>query len=163
MISILDNANVICHKLVIKRKPFKKNLIFFAAPAALYGVDYTYSSRTDWVRECFRKKSCCSFGLCPNEGAGRALPKFFVTFSSVHFWSIKGVYFLQNANNLNFKLFLRLYTWPKKQVFCLYLKTILDNESFWMSLKSTFLALKKSGTSCPNYLPPIILQLVQFF
>ena len=37
------------------------------------------------------------------------------------FWSIKGVYFLQNANNLNFKLFFRLYTWPTKQVFCLYL------------------------------------------
>ena len=27
----------------------------------------------------------------------------------VHFWSIKGVYFLQNANNLNVKLFFRLF------------------------------------------------------
>ena len=57
---------------------------------------------------------------------GRALPKFFVTFSEMYFWSIKGVYFLQNANNLNFKLFFRLYTWPTKQVFCLYLRRILD-------------------------------------
>ena len=30
---------------------------------------------------------------------GGALPKFCVTFSEVHFWSIIGVYFLQNANN----------------------------------------------------------------
>ena len=36
------------------------------------------------------------------------------------------------------------------QVFCLYLRRILDNELFWMSLKSTFLALKKC-TSCPNW------------
>ena len=61
----------------------------------------------------------------------------------MHFWSIKGVYFLQNANNLNFKLFLRLYRWPTKQVICLNLRRILDNELFWMSLKSTFLAFKK--------------------
>ena len=61
----------------------------------------------------------------------------------MHFWSIKGIYFLQNANNLYFKLFLRLYKWPTKQVFCLYLRRISDNESFWISLKSTFLALKK--------------------
>ena len=27
-----------------------------------------------------KKKSCCSFGFCPNQG-GRVLPKFFVTFS----------------------------------------------------------------------------------
>ena len=44
-----------------------------------------------------------------------------------------------------------LYTWPTKQVFCLYLRRILDNKSFWMSLKLTFLALKNSGTSCPNW------------
>ena len=37
-----------------------------------------------------------------------------------------------------------MYTWPTKQVFCLYLRRIFDNESFWMSLKSTFLAFKKS-------------------
>ena len=68
----------------------------------------------------------------------------------MHFRSIKGVYFLQNANNLNLKLFSRLYTWPTKQVICLYLRRILDNESFWMSRKSTFLAFKKSCTICPN-------------
>ena len=33
--------------------------------------------------------------------------EFFVTFSlCILHWSIKGIYFLQNANNLNFKLFL---------------------------------------------------------
>ena len=70
----------------------------------------------------------------------------------MHFWSIKGVYFLQNANNLNSKLFFFiLYTWPTKQVFCLYLRRILDNKSFWMSLKSPFLASKKSCKNCPNW------------
>ena len=69
----------------------------------------------------------------------------------MHFWSIKGDYFLQNANNLNLKLFFfRLYAWPTNQVFCLYLRRNSDNESIWISLKSTFLALKKSCTSCPN-------------
>ena len=35
------------------------------------------------VKDGFTKKSCCSFGFCPNQGGGgeRALPKFFVTFS----------------------------------------------------------------------------------
>ena len=71
----------------------------------------------------------------------------------MHFWSIKGVYILQNANNLNFELYFRLYTWPTKQVFCLYLRIILDNESFWMncSLNQSFWRLKKSSTSCPNW------------
>ena len=36
---------------------------------------------------------------------GGALPKLFVTFSWVHFWAIKGMYFLQNANNFDFELF----------------------------------------------------------
>ena len=36
--------------------------------------------------------------------------------------------------------FFMLYTWPTKQVFFLYLRRILDNESFWKPLKST----------CPN-------------
>ena len=76
------------------------------------------------------------------------LPKFFVTFSEVQFWSIKG---LKNANNLNLKLFFRLYTLPTKKVFCLYLRSILDNDSFWMSLKTAFLTFKKSYTSYPNW------------
>ena len=46
------------------------------------------------IRDGFRRKNCCSFGFCPIERGG-ALPNFFV-----HFWSIKGIYFLQNANNL---------------------------------------------------------------
>lgn len=60
----------------------------------------------------------------------------------MYFWSIKRVYFLQNANNLDFKLLFKLYAWPKKQVFCLNLRRILDNEPFWLSLRSTFLASK---------------------
>ena len=50
-----------------------------------------------------------------------------------------------------FKLFFRLHTWPTKQVFCLYLIRILDNESFRKSLKSTLVAFKKSCTRCPNW------------
>ena len=34
------------------------------------------------------------------------LGQFFGPFQEVHFWSIKGVYFFQNANNLNVTLFL---------------------------------------------------------
>ena len=36
-----------------------------------------------------------------------------------------------------------MYTWPTKQVFCLYLRRILYNESFWMSIKSSFWHSKK--------------------
>ena len=35
----------------------------------------------------------------------RALPKFFVTFTSCAFLVNKGVHFFENANNLNLKLF----------------------------------------------------------
>ena len=45
----------------------------------------------------------------------------------------------------------RFYTWPSKQLFFLYLRRILDNESFWMLLKLRFLAFKKSCTSGPNW------------
>ena len=57
-----------------------------------------------------------SFGHCPNEG-GEALPKFLVPFQDVHFWSIKGLYFFQNANNLNFKLFLGCIQDPQSKYF----------------------------------------------
>ena len=33
-----------------------------------------------YIREGVTKKSCCSFGFCPNEGGGRALPKFLSPF-----------------------------------------------------------------------------------
>ena len=66
----------------------------------------------------FHEKKLLFFWILSKWGGG--CQKFFVTFSEVHFWSIKGVHFLQNANNLNFKLFFRLYTWPTNQVFCLY-------------------------------------------
>ena len=47
----------------------------------------TYNIEDDllFLREGFTKKSCCSFGFCPNEGGGGlgggAQLKFFVTFS----------------------------------------------------------------------------------
>ena len=52
------------------------------------------------------KGSSCSFGFCPNEGGGGPCPIFLSRFHKLVFWSVKGVYFLQNANNLIFKLFL---------------------------------------------------------
>ena len=64
------------------------------------------------LRDALLRKRMSSFVFCPNEG-GRALPNFFGPFQ-VHFWSIKGVYFLQNANNWNLKLFFRLY------IYCIY-------------------------------------------
>ena len=67
------------------------------------------------------------------------------------FWSIKGVYFLQTTNNLNFKLCLGCTHDPQSK-YLLFYRRILDNGSCWMSLKSTSLALKKSCTSCPNWL-----------
>lgn len=33
------------------------------------------------IRDDIPKNCCFSFGFCPNEGGGRALPKFFGTFS----------------------------------------------------------------------------------
>ena len=44
-------------------------------------------------------------GRCPEKKQllFRALLKI-GTFSEVHFWSIKGVFFFQNANNLRYKL-----------------------------------------------------------
>ena len=52
----------------------------------------------------FHEKKLLVFWILSKRGGG-ALPNFFVTFLSVHFWSIKLVPFLQNDNNLNFKLF----------------------------------------------------------
>ena len=51
------------------------------------------------------KKKTFSFGHCPNEEGGRGVYKcliFLAIFQEVHFWSIKRVYFLKNANVLNF-------------------------------------------------------------
>ena len=39
-----------------------------------------WSSRLMYHREGFMKRSCCSFGSCPNEGRGRALPNFLSPF-----------------------------------------------------------------------------------
>ena len=50
-----------------------------------------------------------SFWHCPKRGG--SCPNLGVLFQGVHFWSIKGVYFFQNANNLNFELVFRLFIW----------------------------------------------------
>ena len=36
-----------------------------------------------FIREGILRKMCCSFGFCPNEGGGRALPKFLAPFQNV--------------------------------------------------------------------------------
>jgi len=38
------------------------------------------------------EKKVLSYGFCPNEGGGRALPKFFGTYSRGAFLANKGVY-----------------------------------------------------------------------
>ena len=65
------------------------------------------SININWsIREGFMKKIICSFGFCPNEGEERPCPKFLSPFHKcIQCMSLKGVYFLQNDNNLNFKLF----------------------------------------------------------
>ena len=57
---------------------------------------------------------------------GRALPIFLDTFSQVLFWPIKGVYFLKNANNLNFKVFLGCIHDPQSKNFA------FIPEEFWI-------------------------------
>ena len=52
-------------------------------------------------RKGFTKKVAVLLDFVQMRRGGRALPKFFGTFSWVHFWSIKGVSFFQNGNNLN--------------------------------------------------------------
>ena len=65
-----------------------------------YSLHYHVHSAFVVLREGILRKNCCSFGFCPNEGVGGGpCPIFFGTFSKAHFWSIKGVYFFQNANN----------------------------------------------------------------
>ena len=77
-------------------------------------------------------------------GEGRALPKFFVTFLWVHFWSIKGVHFLQNANNFNFKLFLRLIYISYYDVYIVFLVLKIDRPN----LKSSILRLVYRRSTC---------------
>ena len=64
-------------------------------------------------REGFTKKVAILLDFVQMRGGG--MPKFFVTFSEVHFLSIKGVYFPKNANNLNFKLFLDCIYGPQSK------------------------------------------------
>ena len=100
------------------------------------------------LREDIPNKCCCSFGFCPIEGGGGPCSNFLA--SLVHFWSIKRVYFLQNANNLNFELFLRLYTWPTKQVFCLFKEESWIMSHFECRWNCRF-GVQKSCTSYPNW------------
>ena len=69
-----------------------------------YRGDLNIISLVDHLREDFLggKKSFLS------EIAWIGGGDFLAPFQAVHFWSIKGVYFFQNANNLNFKLLFRL-------------------------------------------------------
>ena len=55
------------------------------------------------VRDGFTKKVIALLDFVQMKVGG--LPKFLVTFLKVHFWSLELVYFIQIANNLNFKLF----------------------------------------------------------
>ena len=50
------------------------------------GITLTFREVGISFREGFTKKSCCSFGNCPNEGGwGRALPKFVSPFHKCFF------------------------------------------------------------------------------
>ena len=84
----------------------KPNLIVFSCGEAVW---WDITQFRDWGR--FPEKKLLFFWILSKWGG-----------------SIKGVNFLQNANNMNFRLFFGLYTWPTKQVFGLYLRRILDNE-----------------------------------
>ena len=55
-----------------------------------------------------RKKAAILLDFVQMRGGGPC-PNFLSPFHG-WFWSIKGVGFLQNASNLNFKLFFRWYT-----------------------------------------------------
>ena len=62
------------------------------------------------LRDVLLRKRMHSFGFCPYEGR-RALPKFFGTsLYKCIFGQLKESISSKNANNLNFKLFFRLYT-----------------------------------------------------
>ena len=76
-------------------------------------------------------------------GRARALPKFFCHLFISAFLANKRSLFPQNANNLNFKVFFRLYTWPTKQEFCLYFRRILDKRYFGCHLNRRFWCSEK--------------------
>ena len=91
-------------------------------------------------------------------GAGRGgpCPNFFSPFHKCIFGQYKESNSSKMPINWTLNCFVGcihiMYT-PTKQVFCLYLRRILNNKSFWMSLTLTFLAFKKSCCSfgfCPN-------------
>ena len=64
--------------------------------------------REERFRDIFLRTKSILLGIARmSEGGGS--PIFLAHFQEVHYWSLQGVYFLQNASNLNFKLFFRLY------------------------------------------------------
>ena len=73
---------------------------------------YLQNNKNSENKGRFPDKKMHIFGFCSHEGGG-ALPKCFGTFSRGAFLVTKGVYFFQNANNFNFKLFFRLYIYNK--------------------------------------------------
>ena len=73
----------------------------------------------------FHEKKLLFFWILSKWGGG-VLPNFFATFLWVQFWSIKGVYFLQNDNNFNFKLFLGCSHDPQSKY------SAFIQEEFWI-------------------------------
>ena len=97
-----------------------------------------------WVREGVNEKKTFSFGHCPNDGGGvYPCSIFLALFLEVHFWSIKRVYFLKNANVLNFLQFFRL-------LICSILYSIYSILSSKLIFKSWISTSEKRGPSCPN-------------
>ena len=52
-----------------------------------------------------RMAMCTSKPIIGKDAPGGHCPNLLAPFQEMHFWSIKGEPFFQNANNLNFKLF----------------------------------------------------------
>ena len=77
----------------------------------------------------FHEKRCCSFGFCPNEGGEGPAPIFCHLFINAFLVNRRGL-FPPKCQYFKLKILncFKLYTWPKKQIFCLYLRRILNNE-----------------------------------
>ena len=69
------------------------------------------------------------------------MPKMLALFQKVHFWSIPWVYFLPNANILNFELFFRLFIYLHP----LHTSNMLQTFSFCEYFKSWILTSEKEA------------------
>ena len=92
----------------------------------------------------WRKKNCCSFGICPNKGEEDPAQFLLSHFQGVHFWSIK--------DSISSKM---PVIWTLKCFFRLYIYSISYSTysifSPKLSFKSWISTLEKSCTSCPNW------------